>query len=438
MARYKARLVAKGFNQRPGIDFTETYSPVVKSVTVRLILMFAVTNGWPLHQLDVNNAFLQGSLTDDVYMEQPTGFVDPSVPHHVCKLQKAIYGLRQAPRAWFTELHTFLQASGFFNSKCDASLFIRRQSGQSLYLLVYVDDIIVTGSSLSQVHDFITALAHRFSLKDLGPLSFFLGVEATRSANGLFLSQHKYIRDLLTKTDMLEANTVSTPLSLSDSLRLVDLSAPADATKYRQVVGSLQYLSLTCPDVSFAVNKLSQFMHRPTTVHWNAVKRLLRYLKGDPDDRRSTTAFVVFYGSTPISWSSKKQHTIARSTTEAEYRAIASSAAELNWIGHLLSELQIRVTTTPVIYCDNVGATYVCANPIFHSRMKHVAIDFFFVRDQVARQQLRISHVHTNDQLADSLTKPLSRRQFTDHRSKIGILDGSSILRGHNRSSEIK
>ncbi|KAK1567230.1 hypothetical protein Q3G72_009608 [Acer saccharum] len=144
---------------------------------------------------------------------------------------------------------------------------------------------------------------------------------------------------------------------------------------------------------------------------------------GNPDDRRSTTAYVIFYGSTPISWSSKKQHIVARSTTEAEFRAIASTAAELNWIGHLLTELQIRIPSTPVIYCDNVGATYVCDNPIFHSRMKHVAIDFFFVRDQVARQQLRVYHVHTNDQLADSLTKPLSRRQFTDHRSKIGILD---------------
>ncbi|KAK0575318.1 hypothetical protein LWI29_037144 [Acer saccharum] len=393
VARYKARLVAKGFNQRPSIDFTETYSPVVKPVTVRLILTFAVTNGWPLRQLDVNNAFLQGSLTDDVYMEQPAGFVDASLPHHVCKLQKAIYGLRQAPRAWYNELRTFLLATGFLNSKCDASLFVRHRSGQILYLLVYVDDIIVTGSSQSQVHDFIAVLAHRFSLKDLGQLSFFLGVEAIHSTSGLFLSQQKYTRDLLTKTDMLGANVVSTPLALTESLKLVDGSAPTDATKYRQVVGSLQYLSLTRPDVSFAVNKLSQYMHRPTTIHWNAVKRVLRYLKGtlnhgllirrhssphlhafadadwvgDSDDRRSTTAYVVFYGSTPISWSSKKQHTVARSTTEAEYRAIASSAAELNWIGHLLTELQITVPSTPVIYCDNVGATYVCANPMFHS-----------------------------------------------------------------------
>ncbi|KAK0578293.1 hypothetical protein LWI29_008165 [Acer saccharum] len=187
-----------------------------------------------LHLPSSSDNLMEGSLTDDVYMEQPTGFVDSSLPHHVCKLKKAIYGLRQAPRAWFTELRTFLLASGFNNSKCDASLFIRHQ----------------------------------------------FGVEATRSADVLFLSQHKYIRDLLSKTDMLEANAVSTPLWLSDSLRLADGSAPTDATKYRQVVGSLQYLSLTHSDVSFAVNKLSQFMNRSTTAYWNAVKRLLRYLKG--------------------------------------------------------------------------------------------------------------------------------------------------------------
>ncbi|KAK0608463.1 hypothetical protein LWI29_031040 [Acer saccharum] len=205
-------------------------------------------------------------------------------------------------------------------------------------------------------------------------------------------------------------------------------------------------------------------MHRPTTIHWNAVKRVLRYLKGssnhgllihhkspphlhafadsdwagDLDDRRSTTAYIVFLGSTPISWCSKKQHTVARSSTEAEYRAIAAAAAELNWLGNLLSKLRIQAPDIPVIYCDNVGATYVCANPMFHSRMKHVVIDFFFVRDQVARKQLRVAHVHTNDQLADSLTKSLNRKQFFDHRIKIGILDGSSILRGHNRTRESK
>ncbi|KAK0602806.1 hypothetical protein LWI29_037126 [Acer saccharum] len=216
-------------------------------------------------------------------MVQPPDFINSTKPQHVCKLRKAIYGLRQAPRAWYIELRTFLLAAGFINSKCDASLFISHRPGHTLYLLVYVDDIIVTGSSDSQVRDFITTLAHRFSLKDLGQLSFFLGVEAHSSPRGLYLSQRQYIHDLLVKTNMLEAKLVSTPLSLTKSLKLNDGGAPTDATQYRQVVDSLQYLSLTRPNVSFTVNKLSQFIHRPTTNHWNAVKRVLRYLRGTLD-----------------------------------------------------------------------------------------------------------------------------------------------------------
>ncbi|KAJ4706711.1 Retrovirus-related Pol polyprotein from transposon TNT 1-94 [Melia azedarach] len=297
-------------------------------------------------------------------------------------------------------------------------------------------------------------MATHFSLKDLGTLSYFLGVEAASTAYGLFLSQQKYIRDLLSKTNMLESKEMATPLSLTETLKLNDGSPNTDLTQYRHVVGPLQYLSLTRPDISFAVNKLSQFMHCPSSIHWSAVKRLLRYLKGtshhgllirkqfspclhaftdsdwagNPDDRTFTYAFIVFLGVTPISWSSKKQRTVARSSTEAEHRAVASTAVELNWIMNLLQELCVHIPFIPAIYCDNIGATYLCKNPVFHSRMKHIAIDFYFVRDQVLNKRLRVSHVHTHDQLADSLTKTVSRKQFLLHRSKIGIHDGSTIL----------
>ncbi|CAA7053046.1 unnamed protein product [Microthlaspi erraticum] len=445
--RYKARWVARGFNQQYGLDYAETFSPVVKSLTIRLVLQLAVNNNWQVKQLDVNNAFLHGTLTEEVYVSQPPGFVDRDKPDHVCRLNKALYGLKQAPRAWYQELKSYLCRMGCINSVADTSVFAYISGDQVVYALVYVDDIIVTGSSLSLVSAFINALGAQFSLNDPVDLTYFLGIEVTRTTTGMHLMQRKYIIDLLTKVNMLDAKPVATPMTPHPKLSLQSGHPIDNPTEFRTVVGSLQYLAFTRPDIAYSVNRLSQFMHRPTDLHWQAAKRILRYLAGtlshgillkpntplhlhaysdadwagDTDDFVSTNAYILYLGSTPICWSSKKQKGVARSSTEAEYRSVANTAAEIRWVCSLLTELGVQLPSTPVIYCDNVGATYLSANPVFHSRMKHLALDFHFVRENVQSGALRVAFVSTKDQLADALTKPLPRPRFLDLMSKIGV-----------------
>lgn len=354
--KYKARLVAKGFHQMPGFDYKETFSPVVKPVTVRSVLTLAVTNKWCIQQLDVNNAFLNGYLEEEVYMTQPPGFeaVDPSL---VCKLNKALYGLKQAPRAWFERLKSTLLKLGFCSSKCDPSLFILHANQHSTFMLVYVDDILITGSSASLIQQLVKKLNAEFSLKDLGQLDYFLGIEVHYSENGsLLLSQKKYIQDLLVKANMANANGIASPMASSTKLTKYGSNHVSDPTFFRSIVGGLQYVTVTRPEISYSVNKVCQFLSAPLEDHWKAVKRILRYLKGtihhdllinpapmhqplsltafcdadwasDPDDRRSTSGACILLGPNLISWWAKKQTLVARSSAEAEYRSLAQASA---------------------------------------------------------------------------------------------------------------
>ncbi|KAA0067172.1 putative mitochondrial protein [Cucumis melo var. makuwa] len=307
IARHKARLVAKGYQQVQGFDFDETFSPVVKKSTIRIILALVAQYNWSLTHLDVKNAFLHGILQETVYMAQPTGFQDKNFLI-MCVSSTRVYGIKQAPRAWFECFTSYLFTLGFVASTTDPSLFIRSVGSSLTYLLLYVDDIIITEPDYLYISVLKNQLALEFKIFDLGHLKYFLGLEIQSSIDGIFVNQAKYLNDLLHTSGMTFAKSCITPMSTS--LDLYTIAPPFnDPSLYRRLVGSLQYLTFTRPDIAFSINRAS-----------------------DTSDRRSTSGFIAFLGSNPISWSSKKQSTVSRSSTEAEYRSLATTTADLYWI----------------------------------------------------------------------------------------------------------
>lgn len=339
------------------------------------------------------------------------------------KLEKALYGLKQAPIAWYSRLSTKLHELGFKSSKSDTSLFFYSKGDITMFMLVYVDDIIIASSSNNATDVLLKSLNQEFALKDLGELHYFLGIEVKKVNDGIVLTQEKYAKDVLKRVNMSDCKAVNTPLSISEKLSAYEGTplGPVDSTWYRSLVGALHYLTLTRPDLSFSVNKVCQYLHAPTTEHWAAAKRILRYLKhtvklglkigksnsllvsafsdanwaGCLDDRRSTGGFVVFIGPNLVSWSARKQATVSRSSTEAEYKALENATAEIMWIKTLLHELGIQAPKTAKVWCDNIGATYMTANPVFYARTKHIEVDYHFVRERVARKLLQVEYIST-------------------------------------------
>ncbi|CAM8977134.1 unnamed protein product [Rhodiola kirilowii] len=281
--RYKARLVAKGFTQEEGLDYNETFAPVVKIPTVRMVLALAASKEWPLYQLDVDNAFLHGDLQEEVYMTIPPGYFQKEKQMRmVCKLNKSLYGLKQAPRQWFSKFADSLFSYGFTQSPNDHSLFTLNKGNEFIILLVYVDDIVMTGTSIPLISAIKAFIHAEFRIKDLGLLKYFLGIEVARSSSGIFINQRKYALDLLTETGLLGCKPNTTHMHIKQKLALSTAPKLADPTTYRQLVGKLSYLNVTRPNIAFSVHILSQFLATPTEDHLQAANRVLRYIKLAP------------------------------------------------------------------------------------------------------------------------------------------------------------
>jgi hypothetical protein len=346
--------VLRGFSQEHGIDFVETFSPVVKQATIRVILSVALSSNRKIGQLDVKNAFLHGHLDELVFYHQPTGFVDSARPDHVCPLNRALYGLKQASRAWYHRFATFITTFGFTCSKSDTSLFIMHGTFGMAYLLLYLNDIILTTSSLTLHERGITALSSEFAMTDLGGLHHFLGLVVRRDSQGMFLSQTQYALKILERAGMSTYHPASTPVDTSPKLASTAGSPVADPSSYLSLACALQYLTFTRPDIAYAVQQICLHMHDPRDQHLTLIKHVLRYIKGTihhglqlapsttdrlvaytdaewagcPDTRRSTFGYCVILGDNLVSWPSKRQHTISRSSAKVEYQAVTNVVAE--------------------------------------------------------------------------------------------------------------
>ncbi|XP_073268340.1 uncharacterized protein [Populus alba] len=455
--RYKARLVAKGYTQQEGIDFFDTFSPVAKITTVRVLLTIAAANNWHLHQFDVDNAFLHGDLHEEVFMQLPPSYSNHNDPR-VCKLKKSIYGLKQASRQWFSKLSASLLQFGFLQANSDSSLFIKQSETTLIAILIYVDNVLIASNDLTALTIVKNYLRRIFPVKDLGHLKYFLGIEVARSTKGIVLCQRKYALDILMDSGFSGAKPVTFPMESTLKLSTHDTSPPLpNPASYRRLIGRLLYLTLTRPDLSYAIQTLSQFMSNPHTLHMQAAERVLRYLKATPgkglllkaasplhlkaysdsdwggciDTRRSVTGYLVFLGDSLISWKSKKQPTVSRSSCRSRISGhLATTSCELQWHSYLLADFHIPHSQPALLYTDSKPASEIAYNPIHHERTKHIQIDCHLVREKLQAGLLTIIHIPSKFQLADALTKPLGSHMLNPLLDKMGMINIHSHLAG--------
>ncbi|KAG7585873.1 Reverse transcriptase RNA-dependent DNA polymerase [Arabidopsis thaliana x Arabidopsis arenosa] len=453
--KYKARLVAKGYVQKHGIDFDEVFAPVARIETVRFIIALAASNGWEIHHLDVKTAFLHVELKEIVYVSQPEGFITEENKNKVYKLNKALYGLRQAPRAWNNKLNQILKELNFMKCSKEPSLYQKQENEHLLIVAVYVDDLLVTGTSLDQIVEFKKGMASKFEMSDLGLLTYYLGIEVLQHDKGIIMKQGRYAEKILEEARMRECNAVHIPMDSGLKLLKAEKEKNIDKKEFRRNIGCLRYLLHTRPDLSYSVGILSRYLQEPKESHGAALKQILRYLRGtqsyglsftrgteqglvgysesshnvDEDDGKSTTGHIFYLGDCPITWCTKKQDTIALSSCEAEFMAATEAAKQAIWLQDLLGEVTGNSIERVMLRIDNKSAIALAKNPVFHGRSKHIHKRYHFIRECVENELVDVEHVPGEEQKADILTKALGRIKFKEMRELVGIHDVSRLAK---------
>ncbi|KAJ9563088.1 hypothetical protein OSB04_008248 [Centaurea solstitialis] len=443
--RNKARLVAKGYRQQEGIDYDETFAPVARIEAIRIFLAYAAHKNMTVYQMDVKCAFLNGVLQEEVYVEQPEGFFDPRYPDHVYVLDKALYGLKQAPKAWYETLTDYLLGVGYKKGTIDPTLFLKKSGSDLIIVQIYVDDIIFASTKPEMCQEFENTMKSQFKMSMMGELTFFLGLQVRQRPDGIFISQAKYVQDLLKRFDFGGSNSAATPMPRNFQLNADSSGKPVDQKTYRAIIGSLLYLTASRPDIVFSTGVCARFQCDPRDSHLSAVKRILRYLKDTPDfglwypkdsgfeliaytdsdhagcklNRKSTSGACQFLGDKLVSWSSRKQNCVSLSTAEAEYVAAACCCSQVLWMKTQLADFGYTMQRIP-IYCDSKSAIQITANPVQHSRTKHIDIRYHFIKDHVEKGNVELYFVESDYQLADLFTKPFDEKRHFFLLSKCG------------------
>nr|GFA77103.1 putative ribonuclease H-like domain-containing protein [Tanacetum cinerariifolium] len=437
VVRNKARLFVQGYTQEEGIDYDEVFAPIVGIEAIRLFFSYASIMGFMMYQMDVKSAFLYGIMEEEVYVCQPSGFEYLHFPNKVYKVEKALYGLHQALRAWYETLSTYLLENGFRRGTIDMTLFIKKDIDDILLVHMYVDDIIFGSTKKFLCDEFEQMMHKRFQINSIGELTFFLGLQVKQKDDEIFISQDKYVDDILKKFDFITVKTAITPMDPNKALIKDVEEKDVDVYLFRSMIRSLMYLTASRPDIMFAVCACARFQVTTKTSHLHVVKRIFRCLKGQPKlglwypkdspfdleafsdsnyagaslDRKSTTRHCQFLGKRLISWQCKKQTIVANSTTKPEYVVAASYCRQVLWIQNQMLDYGLNFMNTK-IYIDNKSTICIVKNLVFHSKTKHIEIRHHFIRDSYEKKLIQVIKIYTDHNVADLLTKAFDVSKF--------------------------